>query len=522
MKKILLSITLFAIVVSQSMMSCSGGYENIADTTERDTEGDVRSDSVKTPLVITMHADISKEAYGGTRVDDTESESVWKEGDVIYLAFEGEANGYGVYNAATDDWKVEIINDGTLVKNLTSSVTLSYIEGMPLAKKTFNFDNLRAAYRTTGGKYFYNSEDNELTISGEIFPVGGRMKLLNIPENVDSFTVCNMASVNAFNPQQTQDERTEVSDYHSQSSAYISYGFYPTCYAGQKFYRKDIIGNQLCLYGLYVKSSIKSYHNYGIDGKFFYYYSTEGYNSSEEINFLSIRKEDSNSSRYRSDNCIWIKYPIIDNEDKYAEKSGDYLFWRRRPDCFLNSKSGYIDFPTRSNVKWNYYQMTGYAPRGKQNINKEDEKEDENCQWVNLDLPSGTKWAAFDNYGADNEMYNATGDKTLLCGTKIQETSCHWGDRWELPTSDQFRELMEYTIITRYTDKNGVEYLKFTAGGGQYLLLPAAGIGTSIDVGTTGAYMTSDGNILRFDSNTKPYLTDPIPMKASHRYVLKK
>ena len=510
MKKILLIITLFAVVVSQSMVSCSEDYENISDTREQN----VMSDSVKTPLVITMRADISKEVYGGTRAEEAE-ESVWKNGDVIYLAFEGGVNAYGEYNDTTEDWSVSI-KDGVekLYKNAFRNLRITYIEGMPASADNFAFSNTHAVYQGVG-KFYYNTGKNTLTISANLSPMGGRLKFKNIPTGIDSFTVHNIVAVHDFNVQQLYDDSRGVRVYYDDGYVYGS-GLYAQC-PRTGFSKKNVEKYEVCLYGLYLRDYEST--DLGLNDKYYRSYYINQNNSYIPYCYAY------NLKQYRAaDNYIWVTYNIVNNNNKYDESSGDYMFYRERPDCFLKGKSGYTNFPTLTNASWGNLQITGYTPRGKQGINKTDEKEDENCMWVDLDLPSGTKWAAYDKYGADYTLYKTAADKGLFYGTNTYGTDCKWGDRWELPTVAQFQELVDYTIVTRYTDKNGILYYKFEGSGGQYLLLPAAaGINQSTQTTTTGMYMTSDKNsIFWFDGSNIPKVSVAMPMAMSHRYVLKK
>ena len=127
-------------------------------------------------------------------------------------------------------------------------------------------------------------------------------------------------------------------------------------------------------------------------------------------------------------------------------------------------------------------------------------------QFVDLGLPSGTLWAAY-NLGAKKpeeagdffswgetktkNMYSGydtkflsqfTGGAVKYCeedsiATLLAEddaATCNWGPDWRTPTMDDFRELCENCQWTR-EELNGVVGSKFTADNGAWIFIPAAG-----------------------------------------------
>lgn len=91
--------------------------------------------------------------------------------------------------------------------------------------------------------------------------------------------------------------------------------------------------------------------------------------------------------------------------------------------------------------------------------------------YVDLGLPSGTKWATM-NMGATSITGYGTYDYLV-------ETQITWGGSWHIPTQAQFQELINNTTIQSVTNFNGsgVNGFKFTAPNGNYIFLPAAGSG---------------------------------------------
>ena len=137
-------------------------------------------------------------------------------------------------------------------------------------------------------------------------------------------------------------------------------------------------------------------------------------------------------------------------------------------------------------------------------------------QYVDLGLPSGTLWATcniganypweYGNYYAWGETktkttYNwstykyAKGDgkkKTKYCNdtdhgyngfkdklTKLQPgddvATALWGSGWCMPTKEQWEELIQCTLLSQWTELNGVHGCLFIGTNGNQLFLPAAG-----------------------------------------------
>lgn len=146
-------------------------------------------------------------------------------------------------------------------------------------------------------------------------------------------------------------------------------------------------------------------------------------------------------------------------------------------------------------------------------------------EWVDLGLPSGTKWASC-NVGAskpeDYGDYYAWGETTTkslyhwdsykygssssnvvdigsdIAGTKYDVASVKWGENWRIPSLSQIEELLDNTTSV-WTTQNGVNGRKFTGSNGFTIFLPAAGCrydGSNNepyywDVGDRGEYWSS-------------------------------
>ena len=114
-------------------------------------------------------------------------------------------------------------------------------------------------------------------------------------------------------------------------------------------------------------------------------------------------------------------------------------------------------------------------------------------EYVDLGLPSGTKWATMNvgassitdygnyyqyGYGAatyqepDGEAwYEGTEDPLAASADTATQV---WGGEWHMPTKTQFEELIANTTY-EWTTIDGVNGGKFTAQNGNYVFLPAPG-----------------------------------------------
>lgn len=154
--------------------------------------------------------------------------------------------------------------------------------------------------------------------------------------------------------------------------------------------------------------------------------------------------------------------------------------------------------------------------------------------YVDLGLPSGTKWATMnvgasspEGYGkyfawaetenkskynwstykySDNgsssvfTKYNTTDGKTVL-DTEDDAASVNMGGQWHTPTREQFNELLNTTYVTRTwvtnyqgTYKNGMLFTS-VADNTKTLFLPAAGVysgGSTYENGQKGNYWTRE------------------------------
>ncbi len=135
--------------------------------------------------------------------------------------------------------------------------------------------------------------------------------------------------------------------------------------------------------------------------------------------------------------------------------------------------------------------------------------------YVDLGLPSGTKWATcnvgasslteYGNYYAWGETttkttyssstYTYTGNPTTLPSSADAATA-NWGNGWRMPTYDELKELKDNCTVI-WTTQNGVNGRLFIGPNSKAIFLPAAGCrdGSSLyNAGSGGCYWSSSLN----------------------------
>jgi len=138
--------------------------------------------------------------------------------------------------------------------------------------------------------------------------------------------------------------------------------------------------------------------------------------------------------------------------------------------------------------------------------------------YVDLGLPSGTKWATMNvgatseteygnyyQYGKGAAQYAATSGQSNYAGTEdpldssVDTASQVWGGSWHMPTKAQMQELTAnttYQWVTNYKG-SGINGGTFTATNGAVLFIPAAGDwddGSPYGVGSFGYCWGSSPN----------------------------
>ena len=154
--------------------------------------------------------------------------------------------------------------------------------------------------------------------------------------------------------------------------------------------------------------------------------------------------------------------------------------------------------------------------------------EEKKPQVIDLGLPSGTIWASC-NVGASQPWecggyyaWGETEEKVVyndvtyiyfkgkdtdddgfydkheeseeiienICGSVFDVAHMKWGDGWQMPTKEQFKELLDH-CSSKWTELHGVKGLKLVGPNGNSIFLPAGGSRNHSvinDVGDCGCY----------------------------------
>ena len=178
---------------------------------------------------------------------------------------------------------------------------------------------------------------------------------------------------------------------------------------------------------------------------------------------------------------------------------------------------GCVLFPSEENMDWSTFRITKehkcFEPFHK-NIDKGITSN--GFDYVDLGLPSGTKWATMNvgaskpsdfglnfQWGIDSNFskYNTAGDTLDL---EDDAANIHMGGDWHMPTPDQIRELINTANTTNtWTTQDGINGRLFTSktDTSKSIFIPAAGYawdGSLYDVGDSGSVwssMLSAGNV---------------------------
>jgi len=149
------------------------------------------------------------------------------------------------------------------------------------------------------------------------------------------------------------------------------------------------------------------------------------------------------------------------------------------------------------------------------------EKTDIPAEPIDLGLPSGTLWASYnvgatapEEYGSyfawgeteEKDKYYFTNytlsDGTVsschdigedISGTEYDVAHVRWEGEWQMPTKDDFQELV-YKCEYKEDTQNGVKGYRFTGPNGNYIFLPYTGYywdTENSDAGTEGSYWSA-------------------------------
>ncbi len=127
-------------------------------------------------------------------------------------------------------------------------------------------------------------------------------------------------------------------------------------------------------------------------------------------------------------------------------------------------------------------------------------------EYVDLGLPSGTKWATC-NIGAEKpqdygdyfawgetepkEVYNTYtyNDNPTILPADHDAAAVNWGNGWRMPTIAELQELKD-NCVWEWTTQNNVNGYLVTGPNGNSIFLPAAGDRRGTSLSNSGSYGT--------------------------------
>lgn len=159
--------------------------------------------------------------------------------------------------------------------------------------------------------------------------------------------------------------------------------------------------------------------------------------------------------------------------------------------------------------------------------------DDNHPHLIDLGLPSGTKWACC-NVGApvpegfggyyswgeteEKSVYNwstyihCDGSSSTchdlgysICGTEYDVAHVNWGEKWEMPTITQIKELIN-NCSYEWIKENGIRCGKFTGSNGGTILIPAVGEKVNTHVGSSSEKGWYWAGMEVPDGRNRPYL----------------
>lgn len=177
-----------------------------------------------------------------------------------------------------------------------------------------------------------------------------------------------------------------------------------------------------------------------------------------------------------------IKLPIS-NFEMGQQYSFNVVIGKNKPEI-TESKHEYVDLGLPSGTKWATHNLDMSRP------NKETASVEDYGSYCNWADPTG------ENVYKDENTLPSAIPPTSICNTDYDIAHVHWGKEWSLPTKD-----MQYELRTKctweYVEINGVKCGKAIGPNGNYIILPLGGCwlghNTAVtDAGKSGYYWTGE------------------------------
>lgn len=156
----------------------------------------------------------------------------------------------------------------------------------------------------------------------------------------------------------------------------------------------------------------------------------------------------------------------------------------------------YVDLDLPSGLKWATCNVGATLPEGYGDYFAWGEVKSKSLYTLNT-----YKWVEIDQNGEisslkkynDGEYYAGQTDNLTILLAEDDAATANWGSDWRMPTEEEWRELSKNCEYS-WEEINGVKGLKFTGKNGKWIFLPAAGSyedGLFYDEGEEGHYWSS-------------------------------
>ena len=177
----------------------------------------------------------------------------------------------------------------------------------------------------------------------------------------------------------------------------------------------------------------------------------------------------------------------------YSDYYDMYVNYRRcgftvRPVRSPQTEHAYVDLGLPSGTKWATCNVGAYSPEEYGDYfawgetTPKDTYNWSTYQHCNGSYTTLTKYCTNADFGNNGYVDNLT---TLL--PEDDAATANWGPDWRMPTKEEWEELYNNTTVT-WTTQNGVSGGLFTAANGNSLFLPAAGCRSDSDLFNAGSY----------------------------------
>lgn len=181
----------------------------------------------------------------------------------------------------------------------------------------------------------------------------------------------------------------------------------------------------------------------------------------------------------------WLRLPLPNNQGKTIDTKDTYI---RRPNHQseksdeINSHPQAIDLGLPSGTKWASCNVGATKP----------EEYGDYFAWGEIENKSDYGWSSYLHFEGREEGCSNLGSD--IAGTKYDVAHKSWGDCWRMPTTEQFKELIDYCHHEKITLK-GIEGLKLTSKfNGNSIFLPSTGFHMNSNLheaGSSGHYWSS-------------------------------